>query len=84
MYSLVSWPPILGGHVSVLEKFGLKIEDCRSQCYDGASIMSGKKSGVAQRIKLMKLWERSLRLTKDTEMRGRILGAQAQMKNFDF
>ena len=31
----------------------LKIEDCRGQCYDGASVMSGVKSGVAKRIKLV-------------------------------
>ena len=29
----------------------LKINDCRGQCYDGASTMSGSKSGVAIRIK---------------------------------
>ena len=29
----------------------LKINDCRGQCYDGASMMSDNKSGVATRIK---------------------------------
>lgn len=31
----------------------LKIQDCRGQCYDGASVMSGHKSGVATQIKAM-------------------------------
>jgi len=29
---------------------GLPFEDCRSQCYDNASVMSGYKSGVQQRV----------------------------------
>ena len=29
----------------------LKLENCRGQCYDGAAVMSGKKTGVAARIK---------------------------------
>ena len=31
----------------------LRIDDCRGQCYDGASTMSGAKSGVATRIKTL-------------------------------
>ena len=34
-----------------MEKMRLKIENCRGQCYDGAAVMSGHKSGVATRIK---------------------------------
>ena len=30
---------------------GLKLEDVRAQCYDGASAMAGKKKGVATVIK---------------------------------
>lgn len=33
-----------------LEKDKLPFEDCRSQCYDNASVMSGYKSGVQQRL----------------------------------
>ena len=32
----------------------LDIKDCRSQCYDGAANMRGKKSGVATYILRMK------------------------------
>jgi len=32
------------------EKDKLSFEDCRSQCYDNASVMSGYKSGVQQRL----------------------------------
>ena len=39
--------------MDALEDIELKIEDCRGQCYDGASVMSGAKSGVAKRIKLV-------------------------------
>ena len=31
----------------------LRIDDCQGQCYDGASTMSGAKSGVATRIKTL-------------------------------
>ena len=31
----------------VLCRLGLKIEDCRGQCYNVAAVMSGAKSGVA-------------------------------------
>ena len=30
---------------------GLKLEDARDQCYDGASAMAGRKKGVATVIK---------------------------------
>ncbi|XP_066941102.1 zinc finger MYM-type protein 1-like [Macrobrachium rosenbergii] len=33
-----------------LEKDHLPFEDCRSQCYDNAAVMSGHKSGVQQRL----------------------------------
>ena len=33
---------------------------------------------------LMSLWERSLSITNDTEMKGRIIGAQTNMKKFSF
>lgn len=39
---------------------------------------------VGNHSELMDLWENSLVITKDVEMRGRIIGAQSQMKNFDF
>ena len=31
----------------------LSIDDCRGQCYDGASTMSGGKAGVVTRIKVL-------------------------------
>ena len=34
----------------VLLRMNLKIENCRGQCYDGASSMSGHVSGVAKRV----------------------------------
>ena len=34
----------------VLLRMNLRIENCRGQCYDGASSMSGHKSGVAKKI----------------------------------
>ncbi len=34
----------------------LRIDNCRGQCYDGASSMSGVKSGVATRIMQMEKW----------------------------
>ena len=34
----------------VLAKMGLNIADCVSQCYDGASVMSGSLTGVQTRI----------------------------------
>ena len=33
-----------------LLRFGLPLADCRGQCYDGASVMSGHKKGVATKI----------------------------------
>lgn len=33
-----------------LVRLDLPLEDCRGQCYDGASVMSGCKSGVAATI----------------------------------
>ncbi|XP_040262207.1 52 kDa repressor of the inhibitor of the protein kinase-like [Bufo bufo] len=33
-----------------LEKDGMELQDCRSQCYDNAAVMAGHKSGVHQRI----------------------------------
>ena len=35
------------------EDMHLRIDECRGQCYDGASAMSGVKSGVATRIKTL-------------------------------
>ena len=34
----------------VMLRLNLKVELCRGQCYDGASIMSGTKNGVAKLI----------------------------------
>lgn len=34
-----------------LKKIGLDLSDCVGQCYDGASVMSGKVNGVQARIK---------------------------------
>ena len=34
----------------VLLRLNLRIENCRGQCYDGASSMSGQRSGAAKRI----------------------------------
>ncbi|XP_053101887.1 52 kDa repressor of the inhibitor of the protein kinase-like [Hemicordylus capensis] len=34
-----------------LEKDGMELQDCRSQCYDNAAVMAGHRSGVAQRIR---------------------------------
>ena len=36
---------------NILKEMHLEINDCRGKCYDGASTMSGNKSGVATRIK---------------------------------
>ena len=36
--------------MDVLLRLGLNIADCRGQCYDGASAMSGHLSGVAARL----------------------------------
>ena len=36
-----------------LKDMHLRIDDCRGRCYDGASTMSGAKSGVATRIKVL-------------------------------
>lgn len=32
-----------------LEKYGLRIEDCRSQCYDNASVMSERIAGLQKK-----------------------------------
>lgn len=37
----------------ILLRLNLRIDNCRGQCYDGASSMSGVKSGVATRIMQM-------------------------------
>ncbi len=42
----------------VLLRMNLSISNCRGQCYDGASSMSGSRSGVA--IQLSKLEPQSL------------------------
>ena len=44
---------IFGVIKDVLLRINLRIEDARGQCYDGASIMSGSKSGVATQFKLL-------------------------------
>ena len=36
-----------------LPEMHLRIDDCRGQCYDGTSTMSGAKSGIATRIKTL-------------------------------
>ncbi|XP_053155626.1 uncharacterized protein LOC128346396 isoform X1 [Hemicordylus capensis] len=33
-----------------LEKDGMELQDCQSQCYDNAAVMAGHRSGVSQRI----------------------------------
>ena len=33
-----------------LLRMNLKVEHCRGQCYDGASVMSGARNGVAKQI----------------------------------
>lgn len=35
----------------ILVRLQLPLADCRGQCYDGASVMAGVKSGVAVQIK---------------------------------
>ena len=40
----------------VLLRMNLRIENCRGQCYDGASSMSGHKSGVAKKIESRALY----------------------------
>uniref|UniRef100_A0A1X7U5U3 TTF-type domain-containing protein n=1 Tax=Amphimedon queenslandica TaxID=400682 RepID=A0A1X7U5U3_AMPQE len=42
---------IVGKIVERLEVLGLDIKKCFSQCYDGASVMSGKITGVQQRLR---------------------------------
>ena len=37
--------------VSMLDKRGINIKQCIAQCYDGASVMSGKRSGVQARFR---------------------------------
>ena len=34
----------------VLCRVDLQLANCRGQCYDGAAVMSGSRSGVATRI----------------------------------
>ena len=178
LYSLesTSAESIVGAIKDILLRLNLQITNCRGQCYDGASSMSGVKSGVAVKIKelepralythcyghalnlaaqdsiknltimedtldttyeitklikkspkrevlfrkfkdevkpgstgirtlcptrwtvkaeaftsisenyqaLQQTWEEAKRATKDTEMRARIVGVAAQMKNFDY
>ncbi len=52
MYSLesTSAESILSMIKDVLLRLNLRISDCRGQCYDGASSMSGAKSSVATRL----------------------------------
>ena len=38
---------------NTLIQMNLKLTDCRGQCYNGASTMSGSVSGVATRIKTL-------------------------------
>ena len=37
--------------IAVLTKQGLNVKQCIAQCYDGASVMSGKRSGVQARFR---------------------------------
>ena len=37
--------------ISVLTKQGIDVKQCIAQCYDGASVMSGKRSGVQARFR---------------------------------
>jgi hypothetical protein len=55
LYSLesTSAESIVGTIKDVLLRMNLRIENCRGQCYDGASSMSGVKSGVAVRLMLI-------------------------------
>lgn len=39
--------------LSQLQEDGMKLQDCRSQCYDNAAVMAGHRSGVHQRIREM-------------------------------
>ena len=39
---------------------------------------------IANHTELMSLWENSLLITNDTEMKGRIIGAQSSMRKFSF
>ena len=47
---LTSAESIVATIKDVLLRMNLRIENCRGQCYDGASNMSGVKSGVAAKI----------------------------------
>ena len=40
--------------LDTIQRMGLKIENARGQCYDGASTMAGVKNGVSAKIKLLK------------------------------
>ena len=42
---------LLSNLKDVLLRLNLNIDDARGQCYDGASTMSGRKSGVATKVK---------------------------------
>ena len=44
-------PDITNAIISTLEDVGISLQDLRGQCFDGASNMSGNKSGVQKRIK---------------------------------
>ena len=52
LYSLesTSAASILATINDILLRMNLKIENCRGQCYDGASSMSGQNVGVAKKI----------------------------------
>ena len=39
--------------LDTIQRMGLKIENARGQCYDGALTMAGVKNGVAAKIKLL-------------------------------
>ena len=39
--------------LDTIQRMGLKIENARRQCYDGASTMAGVKNGVAAKMKLL-------------------------------
>ena len=43
--------------MDTLIRLNLSISDCRGQCYDGASNMSGCKNGVATQIIANEKWE---------------------------
>ena len=60
LYSLetTSADSIVSTIKDILLRMNLSLDNCRGQCYDGASSMSGERSGVAKRI--MDLQQRAL------------------------